>query len=148
MQPQAVGPPLSKNLSEVAFELNVLLKGVNHNGKIETILKNLETTSNNLAAITSKVQAGKGSLGALVQGDGLKDLEPSLASLRKILDKVNKGEGTLGALINDPSLHEDLRVLLGGAQRSTTVRFLLRQAIQSGDKKAANESAPKEAPKK
>jgi phospholipid/cholesterol/gamma-HCH transport system substrate-binding protein len=70
----------------------------------------------------------------IVGGDKDK-LAKSLARLDKILEKVEKGQGTLGALIHDSTLHEDMKVLLGGAKRSGTLRFLIRQAIKEGEDK-------------
>jgi phospholipid/cholesterol/gamma-HCH transport system substrate-binding protein len=48
------------------------------------------------------------------------------ANLNVVLEKVNRGEGTLGLLLNDPTLYEDLKLLVGGAQRSRVVRSLIR----------------------
>jgi phospholipid/cholesterol/gamma-HCH transport system substrate-binding protein len=50
------------------------------------------------------------------------------ARLNSILVKVDQGEGTLGLLVNDPTLYEDLKVLVGGAQRSLLIRSLLKLA--------------------
>ena len=54
------------------------------------------------------------------------------ARLNSILAKIDTGEGTLGLLLNDPTLYEDLKRLLGGAQRSAVVRTLIR--MSAGDK--------------
>jgi phospholipid/cholesterol/gamma-HCH transport system substrate-binding protein len=48
------------------------------------------------------------------------------ATLNSILRKVDGGEGTAGLLVNDPTLYEDLKLLVGGAQRSVVVRSLIR----------------------
>ena len=50
-----------------------------------------------------------------------------------ILGKMNEGEGTLGLLLNDPSLYEDLKQLVGGAQRSTLVRAMVRMSTSEAD---------------
>ncbi len=104
------------DFAEVAHNLNLLLKDLQGSGRVKTILANLEKASAQMA-ITSK-----------------EDLGPTMKTLKTILGKIDRGEGTLGALINDSSLHEDLRVLLGGAKRSQVVRFLVRQAIANKDK--------------
>jgi phospholipid/cholesterol/gamma-HCH transport system substrate-binding protein len=106
---------------------------MNSEDRMASILLNLEKTTGNLANVTKGLSEGKGSLGGMLHGGPNDDLGPALKSLRKVLDKVEKGQGTLGALVNDSSLHEDLRLLLGGAKRSQVVRFLIRQAIQSQD---------------
>lgn len=54
------------------------------------------------------------------------------ARMNRILDKIDRGEGTLGLLLNDPTLYEDLKLLVGGAQRSLVVRSLVRMASDGG----------------
>lgn len=130
------------NLNHVAVGLNALVNQLNGDGKISGILANLEKTTQNMASVTKGLNDGKGSLGGLLQGGANDDLGPALKSLRRVMDKIDKGQGTLGALVNDSSLHEDLRVLLGGAKRSQVVRFLIRQAIQAQDDKQIKEAAP------
>ena len=52
------------------------------------------------------------------------------AKLNSILEKVDAGEGTLGLLVNDPTLYGDLKLLVGGAQRSAVVRTLIRLSTE------------------
>lgn len=47
------------------------------------------------------------------------------ARLNRILEKIDEGDGTLGLLVNDPTLYEDLKILLGGARRSLLIRTLI-----------------------
>ena len=54
------------------------------------------------------------------------------ARLNSILAKVDRGEGTLGLLLNDPTLYEDLKRLIGGAERSALVRSLIRMSSDEG----------------
>ena len=46
--------------------------------------------------------------------------------LNSILEKMDRGEGTLGLLLNDPTLYEEVKLLVGGANRSTVVRSLIQ----------------------
>ena len=48
------------------------------------------------------------------------------ARLNSILAKVDRGEGTLGLLLNDPTLYEEVKQLVGGANRRTVVRSLIQ----------------------
>jgi len=59
------------------------------------------------------------------------------AHLDSILAKIDRGEGTLGLLVSDPSLYQELRGLLGGANRSLVVRSLIRLATPDGGDPAA-----------
>lgn len=134
LQPQDLGDYFKKggdlveNLGEAISNLNALLKDVRASGHLPVVLANMEKVTTSLAASSKNFEE-----------ISREDLKVAAKSLRRVMEKIDKGEGTLGALVNDPSLHEDLRVLLGGAQRSKAVRFLLRQAISSGDK--ANETS-------
>ena len=112
----AKGGSLVENLNNTAQQLHLLISQLQASGKITTVMANLEK-------VTSKM------------AEGVDDFGPAMKSLKNVLAKVEKGDGTLGSLVNDSSLHEDLRVLLGGAQRSATVRFLIRQAISNSEKK-------------
>jgi hypothetical protein len=47
-----------------------------------------------------------------------------------ILQKIDRGDGTLGLLVNDPTLYDDLKLLVGGAQRSLLVRSLIRLSAE------------------
>jgi phospholipid/cholesterol/gamma-HCH transport system substrate-binding protein len=45
---------------------------------------------------------------------------------------VDRGEGTIGLLVNDPTLYEDLKLLVGGARRSAVVRTMIRMSSDDG----------------
>jgi len=44
---------------------------------------------------------------------------------------LKSGEGTLGALINDPSLYEDLKSLIGGANRNRVLKYFIQKSVES-----------------
>lgn len=107
----------------------------------------LESVSRSLATL-------EGILKEIAQGDGLAhqliyepaDRQPALARtaaaakrLESILAKIDRGEGTLGLLVSDPALYQDLRTLVGGANRSLVVRSLIRLSTQG--EAAAEEEA-------
>ncbi len=52
-----------------------------------------------------------------------------MAGLDQTVASVNEGEGTVGLLVKDPQLYEDLRALLGGAQRNALLRAYARSTI-------------------
>jgi phospholipid/cholesterol/gamma-HCH transport system substrate-binding protein len=53
--------------------------------------------------------------------------------LRTILDGLREGKGTLGALLVDPSVYEDMKMLLGNVQRNQALRALVRYSIKRDD---------------
>lgn len=87
-----------------------------------------------LESILSEIHEGQGILHTLIYDrptdqDVVMQAVSAGAQLNNILKKVDRGEGTIGLLVNDPSLYEDLRRLLGGAQRSVVLRSMVRMAV-------------------
>ncbi len=61
----------------------------------------------------------------------VEDLHAAASSLRAVSASVADGEGSLGLLVRDPALYEDVRALLGGAQRNALLRAYIRATIAS-----------------
>ena len=83
--------------------------------------------------ILNEVATGNGLLHSLVyepltEQDVVLEALDAGARLNSILAKIDTGEGTLGLLLNDPSLYEDLKQLVGGAERSTLVKTLIQMS--------------------
>jgi phospholipid/cholesterol/gamma-HCH transport system substrate-binding protein len=100
-------------------------------GGVESIERSLAL----MEGILEEVARGEGILHTLIyesptEQDLVMQAIEAGARLNTILEKVNRGEGTLGLLLNDPTLYEDLKILVGGAQRSTVVRSLIRMAVE------------------
>ena len=79
------------------------------------------------------VETGDGFLHSLIydeaaEQDVLFQFLQAGARMNSILGKIDRGEGTLGLLLNDPTLYEELKILVGGAGRSTVVRTLIDMA--------------------
>jgi phospholipid/cholesterol/gamma-HCH transport system substrate-binding protein len=134
------GGNLVDNLNAVTLQLNELLKQMNEQGKVANILSNLDKATRSLEKTSSALNDPKNTLGGMIAGGEADEVGKAMRSLRRILEKVDKGQGTLGALVNDSTLHEDMKILLGGAKRSQAVRFLLRQAVSANDE--ANPDKP------
>jgi phospholipid/cholesterol/gamma-HCH transport system substrate-binding protein len=88
-----------------------------------------------LEKILEEVAEGDGLLHALIYRPASEQnlvLEAQAAGVRlnSILAKIDDGEGTLGLLLNDPTVYEDLKLLLGGAERSLVVRSLIRLSTE------------------
>ncbi|MBM4390610.1 MAG: MCE family protein [Deltaproteobacteria bacterium] len=57
------------------------------------------------------------------------DFQATVHATRSIVESVDEGDGTAGLLVNDPQLYEDLRALLGGAQRNALLRAYVRATM-------------------
>jgi phospholipid/cholesterol/gamma-HCH transport system substrate-binding protein len=93
-------------------------------------VSNIEGSLESLENILEEVEHGEGVLHSLVydapaEQDVLLQVLEAGARLNSILGKMDRGEGTLGLLLNDPTLYEEVKLLVGGANRSTVVRTLI-----------------------
>ncbi|HKA14062.1 MAG TPA: MlaD family protein [Myxococcota bacterium] len=94
-------------------------------------LASLEKSLVTFEGILDEVATGNGLLHSLVyepltEQDVVLEVLDAGSRLNSILAKIDTGEGTLGLLLNDPTVYEDLKELLGGAQRSALVRTLIQ----------------------
>lgn len=92
----------------------------------------IQDSLDSLANILAEVKDGDGLLHALIYdaetGRMSDEAVTAITRLNSILEKVEDGDGTLGLLVSDPTVYEDLSLLLGGAQRSAVLRTLVRMA--------------------
>ncbi len=116
------GGDLVSEIKNFVKSLNSITNSVSNDPKVSRVIANVDRLTASLATSAQKFEKDE-------------DVKAAVSSLKNILKKVDEGQGTLGALVNDASLYEDMRILLGGAQRSTAVRFLIRQAISNSEEK-------------
>jgi phospholipid/cholesterol/gamma-HCH transport system substrate-binding protein len=72
--------------------------------------------------------------GVLFGGQGSQELVQNMnamsGDLRQIVADLRAGKGTLGALLVDPSVYEDLKMVLGNVERNRALRALVRYSIK------------------
>lgn len=101
----------TEKIFDIISEMHVLMKTINQENKMGKILNNLDQGT----AAFSKMATSADS---------------SVAKFDRIMTKIDKGEGTLGALIADPSIHDQIKSMLGGSQRKSQVKDMLRRSIE------------------
>ena len=72
------------------------------------------------------------------------DLATTASALAATAQAIEQGEGTVGMLARDPALYEDLRALVGGAQRNKLLRAYIRQTVKQGESRNAASWEPPE----
>jgi len=118
-------------LKDNLANLKVLTSALAKRNQMESIMKDLAETSANLKEVTHEFRSS----------NAMAELGSSMKNLHAITDKVKNGEGTVGALLTDSSLYEDLKNLIGGANRNSVLKFFVRQAVKSSDEAAAKADA-------
>lgn len=101
---------------------------------VESISRSLVT----LEQILREVAEGDGLMNALIYDspgeiESLGEINEAAKRISSILKKIDEGEGTMGLLVTDPTLYEDVKRLVGGAQRSLVVRSLINLTDDEGD---------------
>lgn len=123
------GDQLVVRLNSIATSLDVVLKTMIAQNRSEKMFDGMATASKNLAEASVKLNAELSDL----------QLKKTSQKLNSILEKVDNGTGTLGAFVNDPGLYDDMKSLMGGANRNKVIRNLVRQTVkkeaESGSKK-------------
>jgi len=120
--------------------------------KLEETINAVNTILIDVKAISGQIRGGKGLLHAILYDPAggelvnnlavasgsadelMQDLTSTVKSINAIVKKVERGEGSLGGIINDPTVYEDLKVILGGAKRSKTIKALIRYTIKKKKK--------------
>ena len=99
-----------------ANEVAVTLKGVRESDSL----------------VHDAMYGGKGS-GA----EALANVNAISSDLRVIVSGIRQGKGTVGALLVDPSVYEDMKLVLGNVERNDVLRALVRYSIKQDEKKPA-----------
>lgn len=100
---------------DIINNVYALTKSLNENNRINRILDNLDEGSHSLKKVAKKS-------------------EHSMEKFDRVLTKIDRAEGTLGALISDPTVHDQIKNLLGGSSRKSHVKSLLRRSVNAEPK--------------
>jgi phospholipid/cholesterol/gamma-HCH transport system substrate-binding protein len=88
------------------------------------------------------IRDGNGVARSLIYGDDssqalMANLNAASDDLRRITADLRAGKGTIGALLTDPSVYEDLKMVLGNVERNKALRALVRYSIKRDEASGA-----------
>lgn len=108
---------------------NIMVKIGDGKVLVDTI-NYLNKSAGNMEKITSELKEAR--MGHMVQNVNMsmENLNKASTSLDRILKRIENGPGTANSLIYDESVHDDLRALLGGAQRNKVIKYFIRESIK------------------
>lgn len=131
----------ARRLFDILEDVHKITESLAANNRLALLVDSFLKSSNEISLTNQELRAligdlrglsaspANGSKSATTGGDLLKAIQ----SLENILTKIDKGEGSLGQLINDPSIHRELKSLLGAGRRENQVRSILRNSIKSSE---------------
>ncbi len=102
-------------------------------------LEQFGNAAGEVATTLRGIREGDGVAHSLIYGDKgsqqfMKNLNEMSGDMRKIVADVRAGKGTLGALLVDPSIYEDIKMVLGNVSRNKALRALVRYSIKRDEK--------------
>lgn len=122
------GQNIAEVTNRIMLKLDGILTGMDDGKRIVEAMNSLSKTSQNLEVITRELKDAH--IGTMV-----KSVNSSMGSVERIMTRIEKGPGTMNSLIFDDGLHDDLRGLLGGAQRNKVIKYFIRESIKKSEKK-------------
>jgi phospholipid/cholesterol/gamma-HCH transport system substrate-binding protein len=87
--------------------------------------------------LVKEIQEGDGLIHDLVYTDQgqsmLADLKDVSADIKDIVASTKRGEGTIGGLLIDPTIYQDVKTLLGKAQRNKILKAYVRDTLRRNE---------------
>lgn len=111
-------------------KIDKLMDDVNGDHQAKSLMDGLSVTAQQLSIASKQISKIAEQLKKENSG---KEMAQSLKSLSSVLAKIDKGEGSLGALINDPSVHDNLKRLLGSKSYNSTLKNVIRTSIKDSE---------------
>lgn len=114
----------------------------------EELTNELKELASAMGQLTDDIKNEESVLHALIydpeKAKLVEDLATTADALARTAEAIDRGEGTMGMLARDPALYEDLRALVGGAQRNKLLRAYIRQTVKKGESRNATPWEPPE----
>jgi phospholipid/cholesterol/gamma-HCH transport system substrate-binding protein len=109
----------------------------------KTIAK-VGNVADELGTTLKGIREGNGLARSVIYGDDasqamMSNLNQASSDFRQIVSDMRSGKGTLGALLVDPSVYEDLKLMLGNVERNRALRALVRFSIKRDERSPAVE---------
>ncbi len=110
------------------------------------IVENLRNASQTIAEVVAAIRDGGGMLHSLIYeedtGNIIRNLDDATSDIKKLIAHIQAGRGTVGGLIKDPTLFEDLKLIVGNLKRNNALKTLIRMSLDSGESKGLVSEPP------
>lgn len=129
------GESIASMAERILTKIDTILYNLDDGKKIVSSVDSLHKTIANLEKLSLELREAK--MGRMVGNVNatMAQLNKASHSMEKIMTRIEHGPGTMNSMIYDDSLHEDLRALLGGAQRNKVIKYFIRESIKNSEKK-------------
>lgn len=118
----------AEKIFDIINEMHRFSKSLNAENRVDKILANM-------ANATAKIDKTATATAKIAEGFSDGKLKNTVDRLESVMTKLDRGQGTLGALINDPSVHDQIKSMLGGSPRKSYMKNLMRTSIEKNESK-------------
>jgi phospholipid/cholesterol/gamma-HCH transport system substrate-binding protein len=129
------GESIATITERILNKVDHLLTNIEDGKTIVKTINSFQKSSENLEKITNELREANIAKTVNNINSSMNKLDKTTASMERIMLRVEKGPGTVNSLIYDDGLHDDLRALLGGAQRNKVIKYFIRESIQNSERK-------------
>ena len=119
---------ITETTDRILFRLDKILEKIDEGNLVVNSLQSINRASINLEKVSSELREAQ--VGLMV-----KNVNKASASMDRILKRVEHGPGTAHSLIYEDTVHDDLRALLGGAQRNKVIKYFIRESIKKSEER-------------
>lgn len=125
-----------RNVNQTTEKLDAFMGSLPDAETMKGVANDFRASTRELSAMLALLNSKDGALRSLAEPVNAARIKRTLESLESAADKfesvaakIDGGKGTLGALVNDAALYDDMRQLLGRANRSKAAKFVIRQVL-------------------
>ncbi|MCF7847328.1 MAG: MlaD family protein [Kiritimatiellales bacterium] len=121
-QPIDVMADLGKAVNGLQGMIDEVSSGKGTLGKLiqdDSVYENMKAVSDDLLAISDRLEKGEGVLGRLLSSDDTLyvDVQEAVANLKKITTSLEAGEGTIGKLLKEDEVYEDFKATIANLRK-------------------------------
>ena len=114
------------------------------------LASDLRGVSKAMTALLSHIENEESMLNSLIYDPESKQIVTNIkeasGQLVRISNELENGAGSAALFLRDPVLYEEIRTLVGGAQRNKLLRAYIRKAIEEAETQSADSFDTEEQP--
>ena len=129
------GESIATVTERILLRIDQILYNMDDGKKIIQTVDSVNKAALNLEQITKELKDAH--VGGMVKNvnSSMSRLNNASGSMERVLTRIESGPGSLHSLIYNDGIHDDLRALLGGAQRNSVIKYFIRESIKKSEKK-------------
>lgn len=129
------GDSIAKITERILVKLDSVMTKIDDGQMLVSTIANLNRAASNMEAVTKELKEARMSQMVTNVNSSMANMSRATASIDRVMTRIEKGPGTLNSLIYDDAVHDDLRALLGGAQRNKVIKYFIRESIKNSEER-------------